>query len=309
MRHSAAVTPICASIIAAVDDKLEEKAVEPAELERRQRTIAAARADAPRRVNEGRLARHGLMLYNRYDMYVGRSLALYGEFSEYEVELFENFVRPGGLIVDVGANIGTHTLFMAHAVGVTGTVIAFEPQRLVFQALCANLALNDIVNVMAYQCAVGCVAGSIKVPVLKPDEIQNFGGLMLGGAQEGESVPVVTLDSLGLMKCSLIKADVEGMEQDVLRGAEQTIRRHRPLLYVENDRAEKSAALIELIQRFGYRLWWHLPPLYHPANIAGNTDNVFPGIVSVNLLCVPREIPCNIKDLREVRGPEDTWRQ
>ena len=82
------------------------------------------------------------MLYNPRDMYIGRSLDLYGEFSEGEVEVFAQILREGDLALDLGANIGCHTVFMAKKVGDKGVVIAVEPQRLIFQLLSANVALN-----------------------------------------------------------------------------------------------------------------------------------------------------------------------
>ena len=65
----------------------------------------------------------------------------------------------------------------------------------------------------------------------------------------------------------------------------------RPLLYVEDDRQERSAALRALLASLGYELYLHRPPLYNPANFAGNATNVFGRIVSLNLLCHPRELP------------------
>lgn len=55
--------------------------------------------------------RYGKMLFNRNDRYIGKSLSLYGEYSQAEIELFRQILKPGSLVVEVGANIGTHTLF------------------------------------------------------------------------------------------------------------------------------------------------------------------------------------------------------
>ena len=106
----------------------------------------------------------------------------------------------------------------------------------------------------------------------------------------------------------MLKADVEGMELDVMRGAAQTLSRFRPLLYLENDRREKSPALLEHLLGLGYRLYWHLPPMYNPRNYYGNANNVFPHIVSVNLLGVHSSIKSNISGLTEVTSPQDFWR-
>ncbi len=88
----------------------------------------------------------------------------------------------------------------------------------------------------------------------------------------------------------------------------ETIKRLRPCLYIENDRHEKSKRLIAFIQELGYRMWWHLPKLFNPKNVAGKKENLFGSIVSVNLLCLPKEANVNISGMREVAGPDDHWR-
>jgi len=72
------------------------------------------------------------MIYNKNDMYVGKSLELYGEFSEGEVDLFRQLVHQGDTVLEIGANLGAHTLVLAQLAGEGGCVYAFEPQRLVF---------------------------------------------------------------------------------------------------------------------------------------------------------------------------------
>ena len=259
----------------------------------------------PEGFNELAMCRGGPMLFNRFDRYVGGSLARYGEFSPGELAAFRQIVPAGGVVVEVGANIGAHTVALSRLVGAAGVVVAFEPQRIAFQALCANLALNQCANVHARQAAVGAEAGTIRVPALPPGAPNNFGGLSLLGAQGGEPVPMVTLDGLGLAACHALKIDVEGMEAEVLRGAAATIARCRPVLYVENDRAERSAGLIALIAGFDYAMYWHLPPLYAPDNFAGEAEDDFPGIVSINMLCLPRERGIPVAGLRAVAGPQD----
>jgi FkbM family methyltransferase len=253
--------------------------------------------------NRLKQCRHGQLLYNVHDLYIGRSLDLYGEFSEGEIELFAQFLKPGMVAVEVGANIGAHTIFLAQAVGPAGQVLAFEPQRVVFQTLCANMALNSITNVRAWNAAVGNAAGEIVVPALDYRQQHNFGGLGLGGHLFGERVPVMTLDSLQLPACHLLKIDVEGMEQQVLEGAADTVRRLKPILYVENDRRDKAAALIRCIDALDYNMYWHTPPLFNPANYAGNAQNVFGTIVSINMLCCPKSLPQQIIGGAKVEVP------
>lgn len=252
--------------------------------------------------------RHGLVAYNRNDQYVGRSLQVYGEYSELEVEFLAAWLRPGDVVLEAGANIGPVTVPLARAVGPHGRVFAYEPQRLVFQLLCCNLALNELDNVVARPNALGARPGTARVPVIPPSQAHNFGGVKLAaGAASGEEVPVERIDDLGLEACRLVKVDVEGMEAEVLEGARATIARLRPLLYLENDRAERSRALIELVQSLGYRAFWHLPPLFNPANFAGRAENLFGNIASANMFCVPTESPLRVTGLAEVAGPDDTW--
>jgi FkbM family methyltransferase len=254
---------------------------------------------------EGRLTRHGPMLYFTGDAYIGASLREYGEFSELEFDMLRQLLRPGDIVVEAGANIGALTIPIAHAVGPTGAVYAIEAQRRVFQVLCANVALSGLPHVRTLHAAVTATGSSLQVPELDYAAPNNFGGISLVTGGAGETVQPLAIDSLELAACRLIKVDVEGMEHDVLESARATIARCRPLLYVENDRRDKSPALLELIHSFGYRMWWHAPPLYNPANFAANPVNLMPGIVSLNLICVPVEIGFQFEGGREVTGPQD----
>ncbi|MFP3594979.1 hypothetical protein SB689_23840, partial [Chryseobacterium sp. SIMBA_038] len=76
--------------------------------------------------------RYGTMIFNRNDDTIGQSLIKYGEWSEAETFLFSQIVRQGDTVVEVGANIGSHTVMLSQAVGDSGVVFAFEPQRHVF---------------------------------------------------------------------------------------------------------------------------------------------------------------------------------
>lgn len=258
--------------------------------------------------NELRVCRSGPMIYNKFDIYVGGSLKKYGEYSRLEQELFRHFVRSDFIVVEVGANIGAHTIDLSRLVGPDGAVFVYEPQRIVFQTLCANLALNQCVNVFAYQEALGAEDGAIVVPNLDPAVRHNFGGLSLLGAEAGDMVPLRTLDAVNLPACHFLKADVEGMEAEVLKGATETIQAHRPVMYLENDREQKSRELIELAMSLGYELYWHLPPLFNPDNFAGDKENLFPGVISVNMLCLPAEAKIPVEGLRRVTSPDDTWK-
>ncbi len=262
----------------------------------------------PAGFNELRMCRTGPMVYNKFDIYVGGSLKQYGEFSVGEQEAFRNLVTPGSIVVEVGANIGAHTVDLSRLVGPDGEVHAFEPQRIVFQTLCANLALNQCTNVFARQEAVGAELGTIVVPAVNPATRMNFGGVSLVNVAHGEPVRLVTLDSLDLPACHMLKVDVEGMEVEVLKGAGQTIQTYRPVMYLENDRDERSQELLSRVLDLDYAVYWHLPRIYRSDNFAGEKEDIFNGVVSVNILCIPNEVGTNVVGLRRVTTADDSWR-
>lgn len=246
--------------------------------------------------------RDGYCLYNRNDIYIGKAIEKYGEFSALEMQTIAGLCTRDDFVIEVGANIGAHTVEIARHVGPGGAVLAFEPQRLVFQALCANIALNSFRNVYCFWAAAGASDTRIPVPDLDPDKDTNFGGLSLGGGKTGFAVPCMMLDGfLSLPRLKLIKVDVEGMESEVLAGAGKLIAKFKPLLYLENDRIEKSEALIRQLDALGYDLCWHMPPLFNPDNFYSVAENIYPRIVSVNMIGVHRDNP-----LLPLPGPKIT---
>ncbi len=251
-------------------------------------------------------ARAGYVVYNAHDVYIGQAFERYGEYSEIEARLLRRLCPAGGIAVDLGANIGAHTLALSSAVGPDGFVYAYEPQRVVFQTLCANLALNNITNVDARQAAAGASSGTVLIPDLDYRRRGNFGGVDVSRFTSGRPVRRVALDDdLDVPGLNLLKVDVEGMEREALQGARRLIARCRPYLYVENDRLDRSEALLRCLLEWDYRLYWHQPPLFNPGNFLGATENVYPGIVSVNVLAVPRESPQPLLGLPEVRDPAE----
>jgi FkbM family methyltransferase len=252
--------------------------------------------------------RNGRFLFLRTDRYIGRALALYGEYCEAESALFAQILGPGDVAVEFGANIGAHTVQLGRLVGPHGQVLAFEPQRVIFQLLCANLALNDVFNVRTFQAGAGAAAGAMIVPPVDyhhPDS--NFGGLSLLANGEGEAVQIIALDDFLLPALKLIKIDIEGMELAALQGARATITRHRPVLYVENDRAENSAALISMIMELGYDLWWHIAPVYRPDNHENVPFDIFGNMVSVNMVGIPRGADIQMAGFKPILSPQDVW--
>lgn len=250
--------------------------------------------------------RRGPMAYLSNDVYIGRAIEFYNEVNEIEIEFLLSLLKSDDVVVDIGANIGTHTIPFAQKVK---KVYAFEPQLPIFDLLVENIKLNLLgEKIELFNCALGREDNTaFSLPKIDYDAPGNFGGIGCTESISDKPVEVRVLDRVPIERIALLKIDVEGSEIDVLNGAKGHIHRSRPLLYVENDRPEKSAALIDLIQGLGYRLYWHLPPLFNPANILGKSENIFPNEVGINMLCVPfgDDLP-QIKSLRPVAGPHDT---
>jgi FkbM family methyltransferase len=244
-------------------------------------------------MNALKQCRHGLVLYNPNDLYIGKAIENYGEYSEHEVKIFKEIIKPDDWILDIGANIGTHTLAISR-IADKGVVMAYEPQRMLFYNLCANIALNSISNVYCFPQAFGRTTGVITVPELDMKTPGNFGALELNSEiPEGANkcqVKMVSLDSLNLKKLNFIKMDVEGMELEVLLGGKETINKHRPIIYAEADRFEKCLPTLQLLTELNYKVMGHFPTLYNEDNYDGNTRNLWPGKVSANWLCVPFEM-------------------
>lgn len=244
--------------------------------------------------------RYGWMLYS--GKYIGRCFDLYGEYSEAEIEIFRRCLRPGDVVVDVGANIGDLTVPISQIVGESGRVYAYESHPEVFNTLCANLALNQVRNVKPANVFVAC-SSEVETGSKKWGENAFLGDIW---------APVFTsLDKLNLSSCRMIKIDVDGNELEVLKSAEETIARHRPILYFENDFKEKSRELLSYVAERGYRMWFHSAPIFQEQNFFGNPQNVWAPIeiCSFMVLALPPGVEINTEELEPVTSSDDWWKE
>ena len=236
--------------------------------------------------------RFGRMFTLQGDAVIGRSLRLYGEFAGDEVDSILSFVRPGDHVLDLGANIGFHTLALARTVGPAGQVTSVEPQRLCFQLLCANVTANQLTTVECLRAAVGDAPGICAVPRLDPTARHNAGAtkvsLDIGAAGLTDTVPLITVDSLALARCDLIKIDTEGFEDRVVQGAFRTLQTLRPTLYIEVHDRDKLQRLHGVLQPLGYSLILHCTRFFRSANPARETANIFsPNAGGAALIALP----------------------
>ncbi|AYQ30271.1 MULTISPECIES: FkbM family methyltransferase [unclassified Polaromonas] len=218
---------------------------------------------------------HGLMIVNRHeidhDFGVAKSLAEDGVYEPEELRLLTDaigYLKPAPVLLDVGANIGVHTLeFARHSARTGGQVHAFEAQRILHGMLCGNVALNNHLNVRCHHAAVGAETGELEMPAIDYGRPTSFGSIELGTRSQrepigqelqwsgtGEKVALITLDSLALPRVDLIKIDVEGMEQAVLQGARQTLLRCHPVLSIEHIKSD-VLALREWLRAMNYVIY------------------------------------------------------
>ena len=262
-------------------------------------------------------SRRGHFFVIPHDTVIGRSLQTYGEYAEHEMMLLSHYIKSEQAVIDVGANIGTHSVFFSRQVGSKGKVLALEAQPEIFNILKQNLSQNDCKNVKALNTVVGDGRGEISFPPLDYSQEGNFGAfsfrvdnigcfLPLDGRREQLKLPVIPLDDMNILNCNLLKVDAEGMEGEILSGAIQMLHKFRPLLYLENNSRPCSPALIEQVYSLDYKAYWHVISYYRPQNFARFPDNLFTAPLELNLFCVPNEKKFKNSGLPAVTGP-DQW--
>ena len=161
----------------------------------------------------------------------------FGCYEKHFAELFSYLVTPGDRCVDVGANVGVHTVRLARLVGPEGEVIAIEPDPDVVQRTSRNIALNGVANVRVISAAASERAGETRLFRPSPwDTNRARASLLHHPYLTGitTTVPVVTVDDVCAgQPVSLIKIDVEGHEAAVVRGAAGTIAQYAPSVVFE----------------------------------------------------------------------------
>lgn len=183
----------------------------------------------------------------RLNLEEGIDLAIYlfGAFERSTQRAFARLIKPGDVVLDVGANIGAHTLRLAEAVRPTGKVIAVEPTEYAFRRLTQLLTDNPSLArvVVAKQMLL-----SSPERLALPATIYSRWSLVQGGDEQRHEVhegvaeathgaEVRTLDQLvteaGLTRVDFIKIDVDGWEVDVFRGANEVLTRFKPTILME----------------------------------------------------------------------------
>lgn len=244
--------------------------------------------------------KHGIFSYYTNDRYIGKSLSEYGEWSEGEIDLLKQILPDNGNVIEIGSNIGTHTVPLAKHVSNGGIVWAIEPQSQNYMLLSKNIKDNNLNNVKTLKVAISSKEGNAFMDTFDENSTNNYGDSKIhsNNFKNSECVTVTTLDQLfedyfKEKNIQLIKCDAQGQELNIILGSNKIIDIYKPVIYLENDDINTSKTLIETIKNMGYLMFWHLPLLYNKSNFLNNKKNIFPKMISCNMFCVHKNT--NIK--------------
>lgn len=190
------------------------------------------------------VVRDGLLFIAQPGVPLGWHVLFFGTYEPELREVVAAVLEPGSVAVDVGANVGWHTLWMAEQVGSTGKVMAIEANPSVRRRLEEHVLMNRLDNVVVVPNAVAEQARTLRFFGPGVGDAAAGDGHVVGDEQAGSpgvlEVEARTLDELvetaALTRLDLIKIDVEGFEWPVFQGAGETIRRFRPNVIFEFDR-------------------------------------------------------------------------
>jgi len=183
-----------------------------------------------------------LTRYPRLYLFVER----FREWVNWDKRVYLSFVKRGDIVLDIGANVGAHSVFLSHLVRAEGRILAFEPLEANVLALRETLRRRSrIDNINVFQRAVGAsqVAEGVIIAVPGNDFTQaslkthTAGSWRENAAVTEYRVPLTSIDSeeevQSLPHLDFVKIDVEGAELNVLKGAARTVSKHLPMIYCE----------------------------------------------------------------------------
>lgn len=256
------------------------------------------------------LARYGQFKVLVQPDLISDSIRTYGEWAQTEIDLLGKFIRPGDIVFDVGAFIGTHSRAFSNWVGEAGIVVSFEPQRDVFTVLHENAELAPIKNISAHNIALGAKGGIAKVTT---NDATNFGSnsfirisdLDKQSSTDPDRTTLGTIDQMKPDKLNFIKIDTEGTEIEILQGALNTIRRCKPIIFLEVNQLEAVHELFKFIAPLSYHCFGVVSKSFNPSNFLDCRRNIyFAGAVELGLLLIPEERSSSIRTARDSLLPE-----
>jgi FkbM family methyltransferase len=169
------------------------------------------------------------MLIDLRDTAIANSIFTTGAFEQHVTGLIHSMNLSGAVALDIGANIGVHTLHMSESVGPDGAVFAFEPEPRVLRLLHRNLSRNAASNVTVIAKAAGAGRG---IGAVQQNPNGNLGDnrVRTGADADGARIEIVPVDEVlrdvSPGRIRFVKIDVQGFEMNVLAGMSETIERN-----------------------------------------------------------------------------------
>jgi len=164
--------------------------------------------------------------------------------------LFENIVKEGDVIYDIGAHVGYFTLLFSVLVGNKGKVVAFEPNKKNLEILKRHLKINRCKNVIVVDKAVSDKTG---ITFFDTGDGSWTGKISLTGEYEVEVVKLDDFISKNLIP-SVIKIDVEGEELNVLRGAKNLLEKYKPTIFLSTHSQELYEKCSVFLKSLNYEI-------------------------------------------------------
>lgn len=217
-------------------------------------------------VTEQIINKDGIRFNLQINDWIQSNLYFLGEYEFDEICFLKNSLSKGDTFFDIGANIGLYTLSAAKKLGNSGKIFAFEPFSVNYKRLVKNISLNGFTNIIAEKLAVSDKNESISVFY---DEQENNLGMVssfLTDFSQKETVKSVTIDHYVEKNCikdiKFVKIDIEGGEFFALKGMENTLKNHNPILLIEiidellNKSNVKSEEVIDYLKGLNYQLFY-----------------------------------------------------
>lgn len=228
------------------------------------------------------------------------SIFLLGAFEGNTLKAYSKLIKKGDVVLDIGANCGSHTLHFAQLVGEQGKVIAFEPTDFAYQKLVQNLSLNtEIQNRVIAKQVLLCSANNRALPqelysswpLVNADDCHE---MHCGAAKKTTGAIAKTLDEIvdesAFLEIDFIKLDVDGYEPEILEGAYQSLQKYRPLILMELAPSYYKGnfeAMIENFSKLNYKIQYLNSKKTIPLSV-DYIKNLIPTGCSLNILLKPQ---------------------
>ncbi len=235
-------------------------------------------------------ARYGKIEVLRNDSIVSKSLRLYGEWAQLELNLLEKFIPKSSIVIDVGCFVGSHSRAFSSMVGKSGRIIAFEARKTISDIALRNSNTSTYNNITVINSGLGRAESLIDVPKIDLSRKENFGALKLKVSDHEnnlETVKLSTLDSFKINRADFIKIDVEGMEADVLEGAAKTITKSKPVIFTECNSVSDGLKILAWAHKNKYKVYASITAAFNANNFNSEEINIFGDGVEVGFIMLP----------------------